>query len=155
MMQPGKRPRPSMRRTASTAGFVLAEDHQVVANSPPRPPHLEIPAAIAFIKHQYPVDHDSLPEWGLNIRNTTLTASSADFSPTAMTTAPFLRACGLCKRRLASGRDIFMYRGEIAFCSSECRERRMNQDERKEKCSSLSSKKDSDASGTGGTVAAA
>ncbi|KAL2339877.1 hypothetical protein Fmac_007817 [Flemingia macrophylla] len=47
----------------------------------------------------------------------------------------FLRACFLCKRRLVPGRDdIYIYRGESAFCSSECREKQMKHDERKEKC---------------------
>ncbi|XP_059645086.1 FCS-Like Zinc finger 6 [Cornus florida] len=49
------------------------------------------------------------------------------------TTAHFLRTCGLCKRRLATGRDIYMYRGDTAFCSLECREQQMKLDERKEK----------------------
>jgi hypothetical protein len=34
--------------------------------------------------------------------------NSADFS--AVETAAFLRACGLCNRRLGPGRDTFMYR---------------------------------------------
>ncbi|XP_050265582.1 FCS-Like Zinc finger 5-like [Quercus robur] len=56
-------------------------------------------------------------------------------------TAHFLRACSLCKRRLFPGRDIYMYRGDSAFCSLECRQQQMNLDERMEKCS-LASKKD-------------
>ncbi|KAA8530888.1 hypothetical protein F0562_005488 [Nyssa sinensis] len=57
-------------------------------------------------------------------------------------TAHFLRSCGLCKRRLAPGRDIYMYRGDTAFCSQECREEQIKQDEREEKCSVAASKKD-------------
>ncbi|KAE8676569.1 inositol-3-phosphate synthase-like [Hibiscus syriacus] len=56
-------------------------------------------------------------------------------------TAPFLRSCCLCKRRLAPGRDIYMYRGDTAFCSLECREQQMKQDERREKSNLLPSKK--------------
>ncbi|KAL6222963.1 hypothetical protein ACLB2K_006353 [Fragaria x ananassa] len=79
-------------------------------------------------------------------------------------TAHFLRTCGLCKRSLASGRDLYMYRGDTAFCSLECREQQMKQDERVEKCKGVSSKKDdrhattrssSKASGKAQTVAAA
>ncbi|PKA58271.1 hypothetical protein AXF42_Ash012995 [Apostasia shenzhenica] len=33
----------------------------------------------------------------------------------------FLSFCHACKKRLAQGKDIFMYRGEKAFCSCECR----------------------------------
>ncbi|KAG5034586.1 hypothetical protein JHK87_009496 [Glycine soja] len=49
------------------------------------------------------------------------------------TTPDFLRVCFLCKRRLVPARDIFMYKGDSAFCSSECREQLMKQDERKDK----------------------
>ncbi|KAK4264892.1 hypothetical protein QN277_026011 [Acacia crassicarpa] len=44
----------------------------------------------------------------------------------------FLRTCRLCHRRLAAGRDIYMYRGDTAFCSFECREEQMKEDERKD-----------------------
>ncbi|KAG8097476.1 hypothetical protein GUJ93_ZPchr0013g37635 [Zizania palustris] len=38
----------------------------------------------------------------------------------AFRVAEFLSCCDLCRRRL-DGKDIFMYRGERAFCSMECR----------------------------------
>ncbi|TMW85593.1 hypothetical protein EJD97_022876 [Solanum chilense] len=47
--------------------------------------------------------------------------------------ANFLRICGRCNRRLINGRDIYMYRGDAAFCSIECREEQMKQDERNDK----------------------
>ncbi|KAL8134036.1 FCS-Like Zinc finger 7 [Apium graveolens] len=52
-------------------------------------------------------------------------------------TASFLTTCGLCQRRLPPGRDIFMYRGDTAYCSVECREEQMEDDERKEQSSSI------------------
>ncbi|CAI8598252.1 unnamed protein product [Vicia faba] len=48
-------------------------------------------------------------------------------------TPHFLRICGLCNCRLALTRDIYMYRGDTAFCSLECREEQIKQDRRKEK----------------------
>lgn len=33
----------------------------------------------------------------------------------------FLSVCFHCKRNLGQGKDIYMYRGERAFCSNECR----------------------------------
>ncbi|KAL0683703.1 hypothetical protein Bca4012_050551 [Brassica carinata] len=54
---------------------------------------------------------------------------SGDFSDAGH----FLRSCSLCERLLVPGRDIYMYRGDTAFCSSECRQQQMAQDERKEK----------------------
>ncbi|KAF7090896.1 hypothetical protein CFC21_093575 [Triticum aestivum] len=36
-------------------------------------------------------------------------------------TAAFLAACGVCRQPLAD-EDAYIYRGEFAFCSDECRE---------------------------------
>ncbi|KAI4337724.1 hypothetical protein L6164_016105 [Bauhinia variegata] len=62
---------------------------------------------------------------------------SADF----LETADFLKTCGFCKRRLVPSRDIYMYRGDTAFCSLECRQQQMTQDERKDKCCVASKKR--------------
>ncbi|KAK2404812.1 FCS-Like Zinc finger [Trifolium repens] len=37
----------------------------------------------------------------------------------------FLSKCFHCKKNLEQGKDIFMYRGEMAFCSNECRSQGM------------------------------
>lgn len=49
----------------------------------------------------------------------------------------FLSSCHLCQKKL-HGKDIYMYRGEKAFCSTECRYRQIMMDEHKDKCSSRS-----------------
>ncbi|KAI3414945.1 uncharacterized protein J3R85_015637 [Psidium guajava] len=52
----------------------------------------------------------------------------------------FLSSCHLCGKKLHD-RDIYMYRGETAFCSTECRSRHIATDERKEqKCRNEASK---------------
>jgi len=56
-----------------------------------------------------------------------------DFS--AYPTTYFLSCCQLCNKNL-HGKDIYMYRGEKAFCSAECRSRQIMVDERKEQCRS-------------------
>jgi len=43
--------------------------------------------------------------------------------------AHFLSACYLCKRQLNHGKDIYMYRGDKAFCSVECRYQQILVDE--------------------------
>ncbi|OIV98425.1 hypothetical protein TanjilG_16752 [Lupinus angustifolius] len=48
----------------------------------------------------------------------------------------FLTTCCLCKTHLTPGRDIYMYRGDTAFCSLECREHQIRQDHRKWKMAS-------------------
>ncbi|PIN01530.1 hypothetical protein CDL12_25961 [Handroanthus impetiginosus] len=54
---------------------------------------------------------------------------------TGIPASDFLSSCNLCHKKL-HGKDIYMYRGEKAFCSTECRYRQMVMDERTEKCSS-------------------
>lgn len=49
----------------------------------------------------------------------------------------FLSSCHLCQKKL-HGKDIYMYRGEKAFCSTECRYRQIVMDDHKDKCSSRS-----------------
>ncbi|KAL6979816.1 hypothetical protein U1Q18_021472 [Sarracenia purpurea var. burkii] len=50
----------------------------------------------------------------------------------------FLEACFLCKKPLAVNKDIFMYRGDTPFCSEECRQVQIENDEAKEKNQNLS-----------------
>ncbi|TVU27181.1 hypothetical protein EJB05_29774 [Eragrostis curvula] len=40
----------------------------------------------------------------------------------------FLQYCGSCNRALGSDSDIYIYKGECAFCSMECREEVMRTD---------------------------
>ncbi|KAK8946146.1 hypothetical protein KSP40_PGU015214 [Platanthera guangdongensis] len=53
----------------------------------------------------------------------------------------FLDSCFLCKKPLASNSDIFMYRGDIPFCSEECREEQIDMDEEREKNRKIAMKK--------------
>ncbi|KAL8119872.1 FCS-Like Zinc finger 14 [Apium graveolens] len=43
----------------------------------------------------------------------------------------FLSSCHMCRKKL-HGEDIYMYRGEKAYCSTECRETQIVMDEKKE-----------------------
>ncbi|KAG2309643.1 hypothetical protein Bca4012_081237 [Brassica carinata] len=52
----------------------------------------------------------------------------------------FLESCSLCRKHLALNSDIFMYRGDKAFCSKECREEQIESDEAKEKRLRLSAR---------------
>ncbi|PQP96568.1 uncharacterized protein Pyn_20699 [Prunus yedoensis var. nudiflora] len=179
----GKRPRPPMRRTTSMTGITV--DMSDVEGQEPTDVHAAAAAAAMVVGPQqgpatavinnnnniesidmknnfgYHEQHRFLAM--LSPRNNHRTNSAA---PDVVETAHFLRTCGLCKRQLASGRDIYMYRGDTAFCSLECREQQMKQDERVEKFKAVASKKDdrhtsrststnSKASGKSQTVAAA
>ncbi|KAI3968898.1 hypothetical protein MKW92_034600 [Papaver armeniacum] len=37
----------------------------------------------------------------------------------------FLKACGLCRKKLSPEKNIYMYRGDQAFCSDDCRCRKI------------------------------
>ncbi|KAJ4871453.1 hypothetical protein Rs2_08689 [Raphanus sativus] len=54
-----------------------------------------------------------------------------DDGKSTLQSSSFLGSCGFCKRRLAPGRDIYMYKGDAAFCSMECREQQIEQDKGK------------------------
>lgn len=45
----------------------------------------------------------------------------------------FLSFCHTCKKNLEQGKDIYIYRGEKAFCSHECRNKEILLDEGREK----------------------
>ncbi|KAL5210974.1 hypothetical protein ABZP36_006597 [Zizania latifolia] len=47
----------------------------------------------------------------------------------AVRTNGFLNSCHACNKQLGHGNDIFIYRGDKAFCSSECRYQEMLFDE--------------------------
>ncbi|KAL8144134.1 hypothetical protein V2J09_017166 [Rumex salicifolius] len=45
----------------------------------------------------------------------------------------FLRACYMCNNQLGVNHDIFMYRGNMAFCSEECRRKQIEMDDHSNK----------------------
>ncbi|CAA2990464.1 Hypothetical predicted protein [Olea europaea subsp. europaea] len=57
---------------------------------------------------------------------------------TALSEPHFLEACFLCKKRLGENKDIYMYRGDTPFCSVECRQQQIENDEAREKSWNLS-----------------
>ncbi|KAI4321395.1 hypothetical protein MLD38_034779 [Melastoma candidum] len=127
-MSLGKRTRHPMRRTTSMSGITF----DLNMGDETWPSDLQD-------------DSDCSPLYGgglLGGQDQRSVAMAAAMSPRALhqrhssefsDAAHFLRTCCLCKRRLFPGRDIYMYRGDSAFCSLECRQQQMNLDERKEK----------------------
>ncbi|XP_022132991.1 uncharacterized protein LOC111005696 [Momordica charantia] len=130
----GKRPRPPIKRTASMTG-ITPDLPDVEPEEPSDQNHdlITDPRATAAAQ----IRHLAIPA------QTTI-ANPRNPSPRDLVQPPpdhFLRTCGLCKRRLVAGRDIYMYRGDTAFCSSECREKQIKQDERREVYGAAGSKK--------------
>ncbi|CAL0304721.1 unnamed protein product [Lupinus luteus] len=118
----GKRSRPSsiMRRTTSMSEGIsnnLDSNHEEVVVVTPDSNTIDPP----------PQDGSFV---GMVMSPTTSKATHV------MQTPHFLRTCCLCKTHLTPGRDIYMYRGDTAFCSLECREHQIRQDHRKWKMAS-------------------
>ncbi|CAH8306239.1 unnamed protein product [Eruca vesicaria subsp. sativa] len=44
----------------------------------------------------------------------------------------FLKTCHLCLKKLRQDKDVYMYRGDLGFCSRECRESQILMDEKKD-----------------------
>ncbi|MCL7037211.1 hypothetical protein MKW94_016836 [Papaver nudicaule] len=123
-MMLGKRPRPAVfRRTTSITEFTIDL--------------LDVETSDDVNNNNYlPVDHQQRVLSTISPRN--YTSLRSPLSNSSSQTSHFLRACGLCNRRLAPGRDIYMYRGDTAFCSLECRQQRIIDDEKKEKSAASS-----------------
>lgn len=100
----GKRPRHPMKRTTSMTEitFDLNTNSEAAATAAPRSDLTSTQRQVGlFVGSQ--VDQRFL---AATVSPRTHRKASADF----LETAHFLRSCSLCKRRLVSGRDIYMYR---------------------------------------------
>lgn len=141
----GKRPRHRIQRTTSVTSITVVDlevdDEQELPSGDARqdPPGEGGPPLSAVAP-----DHRYDGEDGENINvdgfgpydpqsSFLALVSPRNYSSMEAEGAHFLNTCGLCKRRLFPGRDIYMYRGDTAFCSLECREQQMKEDEKKEK----------------------
>lgn len=161
----GKRPRPPMKRTTSLSEITFDIDTNDSSSSSIQQQPQQFAGfgggsgqnqSQPIYQYQH-LDQQFLSANTASPRNHR--RASADF----VDTSHFLRSCSLCRRRLVASRDIYMYRGDSAFCSLECRQHQMNQDERKVKCSLATKKQVStstsgvagaDVSANGETVAA-
>eukprot|EP00249_Psilotum_nudum_P015380 c25295_g2_i2 orf=2-883(-) len=67
-----------------------------------------------------------------SIFSTSPTSSTCNDISGLLPATDFLSYCHFCNRQLRPGRDIYMYRGDKAFCSVECRYQQIAIDESKE-----------------------
>ncbi|PKA56801.1 hypothetical protein AXF42_Ash002104 [Apostasia shenzhenica] len=108
-----------------------------IEESPPPPP----PPPEAKLSEDYTcvISHGSKPKKTHIFENCVVQSFCEDEfvvlrKETKSSGVDFLSCCHACKRALAQGIDIYMYRGALAFCSSECREQMMCDGEDAEKC---------------------
>ncbi|MBA0716019.1 hypothetical protein Golax_014886 [Gossypium laxum] len=120
----GKRSGNSMKRTTSVTGLSMDVRGPIISNGSPS----RLSPLPEFTKDNFVFDENFL---------SLLSPTSADSrrSPVAET-APFLRFCCLCNRRLAPARDIYMYR-YIPFPL----EQQMKLDERQRRLNMVAAKK--------------
>lgn len=98
----GKRPRPPIRRTTSMNEITVDLSNNTDAPSTPSNNTRGSKDQSSTKKYQDGFD----PRYLSTVSPRNPRRGSGDF----LETAPFLRACGLCNRRLGPGRDIYMYR---------------------------------------------
>lgn len=112
----GKRPRPPMKRTTSMTEFTLDPNSVQQPPSDSQNPFKDRPKSVGFGGDPYR-QPSGVDGYGFDHRFLSAVSPrnprrySADF----VDNSHFLRACCLCKRRLVSGRDIYMYRYSITL----------------------------------------
>ncbi|KAG7544602.1 Zf-FLZ domain [Arabidopsis suecica] len=118
----GNRPRPQMQRTASITRITIEVDDDQTAGQ-------DSDVAMTVVDGGDNYDQRFLGVLSPVNHRRNERKDGGRSSPSSLSS--FLGNCGFCKRRLAPGRDIYMYKGDAAFCSIECREQQMEHDEGK------------------------
>ncbi|KAJ4868651.1 hypothetical protein Rs2_12625 [Raphanus sativus] len=113
--------RPRMQRTPSITKITIEVDDTHTAGQ-------DSDVAMAVVDGGDNYDHRLLAMFS---RRNHRRNERKDDRKSSLPSSSFLGSCGFCKRRLAPGRDIYMYKGDAAFCSVECREQQMEHDEGK------------------------
>ncbi|KAK9698109.1 hypothetical protein RND81_08G083200 [Saponaria officinalis] len=90
-------------RVMSPEEIELSEDYTCVISRGPVPKTTHIFGDNVLECHPNGVDHGNKSE------------------PFSYPSNGFLSCCDYCKKKLEDGKDIYMYRGEKAFCSNDCR----------------------------------
>lgn len=99
----------------------------------PRPPPIKRTTSMSRLgSADFAIESKKIPDSSVFHMVPRIT-SSCSYPNKSMEPAHFLDACHLCNRRMNDGRDIYMYRGDTALCSVECRQQQITMDKRKEK----------------------
>ncbi|XP_074583889.1 FCS-Like Zinc finger 10-like isoform X2 [Curcuma longa] len=115
----------------STSEMEESEDYTCIISHGPNPKTTHIFGDCIIESPSFPSDNfknkngkdQERCAWILKPSEHSLACSSNDF----------LSFCFHCKEKLEEGKDIYMYRGDRAFCSSDCREKEILNDEESEK----------------------
>ncbi|KAG9459304.1 hypothetical protein H6P81_003812 [Aristolochia fimbriata] len=116
-----------MMGSLSASEIELSEDYTRVISHGPNPKTTHIFGDCILESHasELSVDDDNKDGWGIG--------SPCLADDPSFPSDDFLSYCFSCKKKL-EGKDIFMYRGEKAFCSCSCRlQEILDEEEREEK----------------------
>ncbi|XP_019451089.1 PREDICTED: uncharacterized protein LOC109353316 [Lupinus angustifolius] len=72
--------------------------------------------------------HQVINKTTMMLKKSSLSSSSSS-KHSLFQAATFLDQCFLCRKRLLPGKDIYMYKGDRAFCSVDCRCKQIYKDE--------------------------
>ncbi|XP_010431960.1 PREDICTED: uncharacterized protein LOC104716265 [Camelina sativa] len=120
----GNRPRPQMQRATSITRITVEVDDDQTAGQ-----DSDVAMTVVDGGNNYDQRFLGILSPANHRRNESQDGGRS--SPSSLSSSSFLGNCGLCKRHLAPDRDIYMYKGDAAFCSVECREQQMEHDEGK------------------------
>ncbi|RWR77512.1 hypothetical protein CKAN_00600200 [Cinnamomum micranthum f. kanehirae] len=99
----------------SASEIELSEDYTCVISHGPNPRTTHIYGNCVLESHTFELADCNKKEWVIGSQ--ALVKGADNYYPPD----DFLSFCCSCKKKLEEGKDIFMYRGEKAFCSSSCR----------------------------------
>lgn len=111
----------------SASEIELSEDYTCVITHGPNPKTTHIFGDCILESHS-----GCRTDCGGNNREISVAEKCLDV-PNPYPLKDFLSFCFFCKKKLEEGKDIYMYRGEKAFCSLDCRFEEIQIEEAKEK----------------------
>lgn len=119
-------------RSLTPEEIELSEDYTCVISHGPNPKKTHIFGDCVLECHPNEIDLGNKRESFETIRP--CLENSLQKSPLSpYPSNDFLSSCYFCKKKLEEGKDIFMYRGEKAFCSWDCRLEEISIEEEQEK----------------------
>ncbi|XP_062097077.1 FCS-Like Zinc finger 10-like [Humulus lupulus] len=121
----------------SASEIELSEDYTCVITHGPNPKTTRIYGDCILDTHSNDLSNSCKNEYNKDIGRPELTKDSKISVP--FPSDNFLSFCYHCKKKLAADKDIYIYRGEKAFCSLDCRSLEILIDEELEKSNDKSS----------------
>ncbi|XP_077226518.1 FCS-Like Zinc finger 8-like [Tasmannia lanceolata] len=113
----------------SASEIELSEDYTCVISHGPNPKTTHIFGDCILESHSIELDDcNKKEEWGIGSPPPMKLSGDCMSYPSD----EFLSFCYSCKKKLEEGKDIYIYRGEKAFCSSSCRSQEILVDEEME-----------------------